>query len=113
VALPIETPEGAPVPFEVLADRSKQVRSGGGDVVGFGEDVCDRIQRVAPSLGPPAFGDVLASNQDDRIAGRSPHRLGIFANPDHAAVLADFADLPAARAADFFQASCDVSFDDL
>src|SRR5258707_15845284 len=103
--LPIaETPESAPVPFQVLADPLEQMRSGGGEAVGFGRDLGARIQHVAPALGPPALGDVLASNQDDRSIARAPHRLGIFANPDHAAVLADFADLPAMRAANFFQA---------
>jgi hypothetical protein len=36
IARPSETPEGAPIPFKVLADCPKQVRSGVGKAIGSG-----------------------------------------------------------------------------
>ena len=98
----MDTPESAPIPFQVLANRPKHMRSRGGKGVGFSQDARDGMQSVAPLFGPPALGDVFARNQDDRITARPPHSLGVFTNPDRRAILADFSDLPAMRTAEVF-----------
>src|SRR6202007_2640256 len=80
-ALPIETPQSAPVPFQVLANSAKNIRSGGGEVVGLRQSARDRVRRRHALLAALALGDVFAGNQDNRIITRPPHRLGILACP--------------------------------
>src|SRR5712671_6745608 len=104
--LSLDTPQSAPFPLQVLADRPKQMWSGGGEAVGLRQNACDRVRRRHTLLAAPAFGDVFARNQNDRIIARPLHGLGILTHPKHRAVLTDFADLPAMRTAEFFYAGC-------
>jgi hypothetical protein len=64
-------------------------------------------------LAAPALGDVFACDQDDHVIARPLHGLGIFADPNHLAVLADFSDLPVMRTAEFFGADRQLIFDGL
>ena len=80
------------------------MRSGGGEGVDLGQNARHGIRRRHALLAELALGDVFAGNQDNRIIARPPHGLGIFAHPERRAVLADFADLPAMRTAEFAQA---------
>jgi hypothetical protein len=92
----LEAPESAPVPFQVLADRLKQMRSSGGEAVGLGENARYGVCRRHTLLTVPALGDVFGCDQDDDLFVGLPYGLRIFANPEQRAVLADFSGLPAA-----------------
>jgi hypothetical protein len=109
----LDTPQTAPIPFQALADGLEQMRSGGREAVGLGQHAGNGTQRDAPLLGPPTLGDVFACNQDDRIIASPPHGLGIFTNPEHAAILADLADFPAMRTTEVFYAGCHMAFNEL
>jgi hypothetical protein len=67
IALPIETPERAPVPFQLLAVRPKYLWSAGCEAVGLGQDARRGELRRHTLLGEPVFSDVFACDQDNHI----------------------------------------------
>src|SRR5689334_23409256 len=59
-----ETPERAPVPFQVLANGPEHIRSDSGKVIGLGQDAGHGILRRHTLLAALALGDV--SNRPDK-----------------------------------------------
>src|SRR5262249_15898767 len=59
-------------------------------------------------FGPLALGDVFAGDEHDLLIACPPHRFGIFADPEHGAVLANLSDFPGGRLAEVFQTEAKV-----
>src|SRR5947209_8582228 len=110
--LSLDTPQGAPFPFQVFADSAKNMRRGGGEALGLGQDAGDGICRRHPLFGALALGDVFAGYQNDRVIARPPDGLAILTDPKNRAVLADFSDLPAMRTAKFLYAGRQLIFNE-